>query len=106
MSNCQAEKDAADEAADELWDAMDKQADYENDLADSFSDLMDADTDFWNSIGSDDPDAAPDAYDAYKFAEEKAENDFEAYNDARADAAQAYSDWIDSYNDYCDCMQG
>ena len=101
---CDNEKQEADDAADRLNEAMDRAAEYNNDVLESGADMLDADHDFWESLGSDDPDAVADAYDAYGFAEEKFLNDWDAAVAASEAANDAYGDWKDKYDDYCDCL--
>ena len=100
---CEDEKNKADEAADALDEAMNKADQYSNDVTDSYGDYVDANNDFWDSIGSEDPDAAEDAYNGFKFSEDKLANDFDAYGDAMNDAVGAYDGWNNAYKEYCEC---
>ena len=102
---CEDKKKDADDAADKMHDAVENAWENRNDLNQSFADYQDADKNFWDSLGSDDPDAAGDAYDKFRLAEEDLVNDFEAAGEAADAALEAFNEWDDALEKYCDCVR-
>jgi hypothetical protein len=101
---CDDERQSKDDATDRMTDATDKAENDWNDAVKDFADYQQAYNDYWNSLNSDDPDAAADAYFELQLAEEKLTTDYEAAGESLDGALDSFDEWDSAMEDWCNCL--